>query len=839
MMRSWLAVALLAGSWLLGLSFYTTASIPAWIGAALVGAGLMAGVPIDLPARRPMLASLALVALPAWLMPWPYRAAPLLMGAGLAVALAPQARSWLGGVSRGLVAAGAVLLAQAVTFLAYAGATARSRDLPGPLVELLAALTRLLGADAAASGSEVVLRSFRQVHRLAATWDLLVDPASLAFLAGGGMLVGLVAASSGASLRDGLRTAATLALVVVAWLPLRAAVLIGVFIDRDQRFIAATPPHVMNHFFSPWVQLALLAVLALAVARLVRMPAVAEEPRPAADRAPLAVALAALAAALVTIAICWDPPGRIKAGRVAFVERHSEWEPSTRPYDTSWYGEASAYNYAALYDYCGRFFEMSHVLESEPIDDRRLASCDVLVIKTPTEPYEPREIAAILRFVQRGGGLLLVGEHTNYSLTSSHLNAITRPLGFTFRHDLLFGPDVAYDQLYRRPAVPHPAVARVPPTDFAVSCSIEPGSSAGRSVICSTGLWSLPPDYNSENFFPVPRHDAAMRYGAFVEAWAVRHGQGRVLAFGDSTIFSNFSLFEPGKLDLMMGMLAWLNRTNTLGDPRDVLLALALLPFGAAVWLLRRGRPPLVPLASAMLCAVVLTGQAVAAVHRWSLPAPPQVRPMTRVIVDRTLSRVPLAKGGFPDLSGQGYGLAEQWIGRLGVFPSRAEGRAVFSGDALLVICPSRSVPDWYRQQLVEYVERGGKLFVLDSPENAASTANSLLWPFKLSLHHDRSWRGQLIVGAGKPELEVQRAWELSGGETVARIVDHPVAVTTRHGRGTVLAVGCASLWNDASMGGFWNVEPDATQRARYELFFRLMRELIGPGQTAAKESSR
>jgi hypothetical protein len=156
----------------------------------------------------------------------------------------------------------------------------------------------------------------------------------------------------------------------------------------------------------------------------------------------------------------------------------------------------------------------------------------------------------------------------------------------------------------------------------------------------------------------------------------------------------------------------------------------------------------------------------------------------------------------------------------------RREGPATFSGEALMVICPSRSVTDGYRDSLTRWVEAGGKLLVLDSPENAGSTANSLLWPFGLSLHPDRTWKGDLIVGA-KPGLSVERAVELSGGQTVARIGDHPVAVWTRHGKGAVLAVGFASLWNDRSMGQSWSVEPDKTQRARYELFFKLLRDLV------------
>ncbi len=196
------------------------------------------------------------------------------------------------------------------------------------------------------------------------------------------------------------------------------------------------------------------------------------------------------------------------------VERHSKWEPTTKPYDTNWFVEPepypevnSGYNYARIYRYLGQYYEMSRLLEKDKIDDETLAKCDVLIIKIPTERYSPEEAAAVTRFVEQGGGLLLIGDHTNYEGSGTAMNDIIRPMGFIFRDDLLFSfGDSPYEQLYVPPAVPHPAVQHVPPMDFAVSCSIDPGYSRGRPVIANTGLWSMGPEYHYDNFHPVPNH---------------------------------------------------------------------------------------------------------------------------------------------------------------------------------------------------------------------------------------------------------------------------------------------------------------------------------------------
>ena len=231
------------------------------------------------------------------------------------------------------------------------------------------------------------------------------------------------------------------------------------------------------------------------------------------------------------------PGGAEKKGGFLSSNGDSTWEPTTEPYDTTRYGELASYNYAAIYDYCSRFFEMGRILPDEPIDRERLSKADVLVIKTPTEQFSRDEIDAIEEYVRGGGSLLLIGDHTNVFKMTNYLNDITKRFGFTYRDDLLFHVGSAYDQQYFLPPIPHPAVRQIPPMWFAVSCSVDPGTSRGRAVVQNGGLWSLPPEYHHENYHPRAAYRADMRYGPFIQMWATRPGKGRVLAFTDSTLF--------------------------------------------------------------------------------------------------------------------------------------------------------------------------------------------------------------------------------------------------------------------------------------------------------------
>jgi hypothetical protein len=235
-----------------------------------------------------------------------------------------------------------------------------------------------------------------------------------------------------------------------------------------------------------------------------------------------------------------------------------------------------------------------------------------------------------------------------------------------------------------------------------------------------------------------------------------------------------------------------------------------------------------------VLVAAGLAGWSVAALasavlHRGTMPVPQLERPRHHVVIDRTLSEVPLFTGAFADdREGRGYGMLEQWIPRVGNYISRRTGDEVFRGEAIVVVCPTRSVPKEYRERLVQFVESGGRLLVLDAPDVQGTTANSLLWPFGLvSLHAGAPQNAGPLTWVGAadlPELELQAACAIDGGQPIAHVGQTPVAAQVRHGQGLVTAVGFASLFNDAAMGYHWLPEPQEPTLRLYEVLYHLLR---------------
>jgi len=837
-MIRWIGLALLSVSWLLGLSYYHLANWPAWLIVVFAGSAMLGGAVRRFTAGWAVAIAIVLLLPVLSLMPWPYRLAPLLMAAGLVLQLLPIPRRWPKLAGSTSVVAGTVLLAQSLAVLAYTHLTARSHELPWPLPHCLGLIATLLGIEASVDGSCVALWSMRQTHLLGATWELLLDPPSVCFLVGG---VVLLALQSWAEVPCGerrtafLRAVRALVLSVSLWLPVRAGGLMALYLHRVLRTDYDAPLNVMNQFWSPWLHFVLLAGPVLLAWRFARISGSARRlPQVAANRddtatgrwrRPVGVVLAGLAVALLSVAVYWDPVGVRQGGRVLVDEHHTTWEPTEKPYDTAWYGSDSGYNYFCIYDYCSRFYEMSRLKSA--VTPAILKDWDVFVVKVPTSPYTQSEIDAIRDFVRRGGGLLLIGEHTDVFHTGTNLNDIASVFGFTYRFDCLFGVDKVFDELYFLPPVPHPIIQHLPPFDFAVSCSIVPGSSSGRAVIVGTGLKNLPADYHASNFYPQVEDRPDMRYGAFIQLWATRYGAGRVVAFTDSTVFSNFSTFEPGKAELMLGMLEWLNHRGGAINPRYWLVPLGLVCLLGALLLARGWGDGWVLLLAAGLLGWTVAGYGVRAANRRAMPLPKQVRPMTLVVIDRTVCDVPLPKSGFIEGRNDRFGIFERWILRLGYFTSRRSGEEEMKGDMIVFFHPDLAVNDEFRNRLVRYVAEGGKVLVLDSPENASSTANSLLWPFGLTARRGTDQRGALAVPAGWAQVNVDSSLEVAGGRPFAYINGKPVAATVRYGKGTVTLLGFATRFADGNMGVTGDVVPNADLLRVYNLEFSLLRAIV------------
>jgi hypothetical protein len=209
---------------------------------------------------------------------------------------------------------------------------------------------------------------------------------------------------------------------------------------------------------------------------------------------------------------------------------------------------------------------------------------------------------------------------------------------------------------------------------------------------------------------------------------------------------------------------------------------------------------------------------------------PKAVRPMVEVVIDRTVCKGPLSKNGFISGKKNGFGIFERWILRLGYFTSRKTGTDALTGDLVVFADPNQTVTNSYRQTLVNYVEQGGKALILDSPANIDSTANSLLYPFGLTVSPSMQLRGQLKAPENWPAIQIDSTCEIKGGEPLAMVTNVPVIARARYGKGTVTVVGFSSRFADAYMGVTGDVVPDDELRKVFDVQFAILKDVVsGP----------
>src|SRR6185369_4979928 len=96
-------------------------------------------------------------------------------------------------------------------------------------------------------------------------------------------------------------------------------------------------------------------------------------------------------------------------------------------------GQDTTYNYASLFAYLGHHYDVSR--NNGMLSDVALQNVDVLLLKVPTTRYSDQEVEAVCKWTRRGGGLMLVGDHTNVFGSSEYLNEISSRFGITFNYD--------------------------------------------------------------------------------------------------------------------------------------------------------------------------------------------------------------------------------------------------------------------------------------------------------------------------------------------------------------------------------------------------------------------
>jgi len=532
--------------------------------------------------------------------------------------------------------------------------------------------------------------------------------------------------------------------------------------------------------------------------------------------------------------------GVVKQGRVLIDEVHSDWEDSVRPLDTEWFGLLSTYNYYSWAEWMNASF-MVHRNVDQVLSEQLLSEVDVLILKCPTNSYSAAEIGAVTRFVEGGGGLWMIGDHTDVFGMNTFLNQIGSVFGIRFRNDATYMLGSGNMTSVVQPLwFGHPIMDRVSEVRFMTSCTLE-APLFSENVLLGRGLIAEPGTYATENFFRESIESAEAEFGMFLQMVAVRYGAGRVVAFTDSTVFSSFSFFSDGYTELTRGTLEYLNRENSSPSVNLVLWGVSIV-FGIIAIILSVSQRRCELFFSGFIACVVAVGVVYPLVDFVNDDG--MVYAELRVDVGEVffdLGHSDVRINLEPTVSlfegADNFGTLFVWSQRVGLTPRMVYDidDSLLDADVLVVVNPSVGFEEDEVDRIHGLVERGGSVVVFDSIQNEGSTVNEVvggfgLWVFVDSmtdeLYSNVSGIASFVGNVSLPVVQI------SGGESLGFVLDNSSYIqgveivnesTGRVGR-VVVVVDSFSFSNKVLGGPL--VDPDEEQLALYDTIFYLYRYL-------------
>jgi len=611
----------------------------------------------------------------------------------------------------------------------------------------------------------------------------------------------------------------------------RYVVLLAAYVEHDEILAGSTGQAALDLFESPWITCFFLIVAGLCadrVSRLLGRGGRVISPAPRCRFRTIFAASAAIAGLGGAAGLaCWIiPAGTEKAGRILIDDRFCGiWEPTARQLDTEWYGDFPTYSFTSLAEWLGKWYSVD-ANTSKPYDDELLSAYDILIIKTPEVPIPDAEQTAIERFVRRGGGLLLVGDHTNLLGMGTHLNALSVKHGIRFLYDSVSDGLTGGFVNCAPPFIGrHLGSLHVKNLEFMTSCSLQISWDA-QTVLAAENCRREPHDYAGSSFFGRHGPHPEMVQGRTVLAARARVERGQIAAFTDSTVWSSFAVFSHDREKLAMDLVRMLNQQQSRYEMpiRCAAVVIALIGAFLALWMVRSG----MALPAVLFGLVGFWGGALAAegLHRSIYAWPEPNVPVSEVTF--------LWQGGacaYPAVLGSPGSLPADRsfdtllvsVQRLGLVPRvaytfdddflRPETRAMF------VVAPVNAPPARTMARLREFVRRGGGLIVLDDSRiGERGSAKDFLSLFDASItyhgaqSHSANQRPHVHLGGGMQPVKVPAA--------DAFVARKPFE------QGQVVYMSDAADFSREGMGHCF-ARPWKTARARYETIFFLLRDVL------------
>jgi len=497
-----------------------------------------------------------------------------------------------------------------------------------------------------------------------------------------------------------------------------------------------------------------------------------------------AYALAVMAAVLVGAAALTNAPGtpRAETLHVAFYEGGLvNWmTPSPRMYGSRSGGMFG--NLPLMMERMGWTGELIGELNRDT-----LAGKDILFIANQKDALSGGAIAAVEDFVEKGGSLLVMGDHTFWK--GEKRLVLNEPIQ---RSDIRFVFDSADyfvgGWLHSLAFWQHPVTAGLSDhtneSGSVVGASLDIRYPAAPLVIGRYG-YSDPGEPANEHrgYLGNMDYDPGEPLGDRVLVAAQQVGRGRVAVIGDTSAF--FNSIHTQTWRYTHRLFHWLGTDGraAVSGWRDVLGILLLAGAVGVAFVFVRRQPGLVPVVATACLAFGFASHHVVAEGRTPPPLKGDI-----AIVD--LSHVGQhSMEGWRDRGIGGVYLNLMREGFFAVGARRFDPEQILASELFVSIAPTQPYSDDEVEVLRRFMERGGTVLLCAGWEDRHG-ALPLLEKAGLSIEHIPLGRQAATVPGTTIEPMLWKAWPIRGGEALLTLNDLPVVVQQPIGRGRLVVIG-------------------------------------------------
>lgn len=513
------------------------------------------------------------------------------------------------------------------------------------------------------------------------------------------------------------------------------------------------------------------------------------------------------AAALVVLAV--TPPTSLRrpaARELVFVEKGVV--SFTKP-DYARYGEAAGGMFGMLPEYAALYGCKSTVVKEIPAD---LRPEQILVLTNLDIDIGADGRRRMWDFVEKGGGLWVLGDHTFIKNGRNHLNELLEKVHISFNNDSAqFFPQGWFNSYQFCQGTPFAGL-----TDEAenrpgilVGASLKLGAPAQPFVFGRFGFsdWGLEQPEGDRGYLGDFKYQRTERLGDLVLVAGERYGKGRVLVFGDTSSFFNNNLTRS--YELLRASLSWLGESNVWQAPASGAwrAVSVLLAAGVLGWVFLRRADGVAAAGLASIGIISLIG------HRGGLLGYDQTFARKHLAIIDYSHQPNASKHSATDEGLHGVGINLLRHGELPVAMNRWDANLLDNARHVVLNAPRQPLGGGERRALTRLMERGGTVIVGCGHLDAAG-CRGLLEPLGCRIGGTPLGRFFDLQAFGKP-VSFMSAWALEKVPPNARIIctspDWPLIVAVPVGKGELVLIADSEFLHNRNVEGHKNHDPANT----------------------------